>query len=80
MSRCRSCNAKIIWAKTENGKRIPLDAEPVLALNVDPGLFVLQPVAGYMNARTLPREDGRLVARQSHFATCPNADQHRRPR
>lgn len=27
MSRC-SCGAEIVWAITENGKRIPLNAEP----------------------------------------------------
>ncbi len=28
-TRCRSCNAELIWATTEKGKQIPLDAEPV---------------------------------------------------
>lgn len=76
-ARCRSCDAPIVWAKTEQGKRIPLDVAPVLRLAVDAGLFVIH--AGE-EARVLPRENGHLVARQSHSATCPNAAGHRRPR
>jgi hypothetical protein len=72
MNFCKSCGAEIIWAVTENGKRMPLDAQPINR----PSCFVLN-----------DREDPpvAVVAKGpsvyvSHFATCPNADQHRKPR
>lgn len=72
---CRSCGAAIIWAETANGKRMPVDAEPV----IPKGLFVLTeqtdrsmpPLATSAASLSVPR------LFQSHFATCPNADEHR---
>ena len=82
MSSCRSCGAQIIWARTERGKRMPLDAEPVVDVTAR-GLFVLR-------EKTNPGGPLALAAwgldcftdrhYQSHFATCPNADNHRRER
>lgn len=61
---CRSCGAAIIWAE-RGGRRMPLDAVPV----DQRGLFNFD--NGYaLTPRTVYR---------SHFATCPNAAQHRRP-
>lgn len=31
ITRCRSCRAKVIWFKTEAGKRMPIDADTVEA-------------------------------------------------
>jgi hypothetical protein len=65
-SRCKSCGAEILWARTSAGKRVPLDAKPQR-------LFV----------RGVGLEGGGVVLRScftSHFATCPDAAQHRRPR
>jgi hypothetical protein len=71
MSRCRSCNAEIIWARTESGKAMPLDAEPTEDGNVKiVGGFAV--VGGLQLLDPGPRYT-------SHFATCPNAAQHRRP-
>ena len=36
-SNCRTCGAKITWAKTENGKNIPLDFPGEARLIVMPG-------------------------------------------
>jgi hypothetical protein len=58
IQRCRSCNAKIIWFKTESGKNMPVDADTVEAAD-----DVLD-----------------LKRHKSHFATCPNANAHRRQR
>jgi hypothetical protein len=69
VSRCRSCDAEIIWAVTPKGKRIPLDAEPA---ERPAGLFRLEGE----NAISVAGEPVYL----SHFVTCPNAAQHRRPR
>lgn len=64
MAHCRTCGQSITWARTEAGKKIPLDHPPENRF-VFPG-------------------DGDLVVVLptyiSHFATCPQADEHRKPR
>lgn len=71
MSTCRSCGAEIIWAVMGSGKRMPFDAEPVIPSPT--GLFVVitddEGVHGLSQNNPLYR---------SHFATCPNAAEHRR--
>lgn len=57
---CKTCKAPILWAKTENGKAVPLDAEPIKRF-IEEG-EVVKLVDTYV----------------THFATCPQADQHRR--
>jgi len=60
---CRSCQAEIRWITTEAGRQAPVDARPEKRFIIEDRL------AG---------EVGRLVdAYVSHFATCPDADQHR---
>lgn len=76
MSNCRSCNAEIVWAINEStGKPSPFDAAP------DPkGRWAVHedPEGGdHLVAYHDPDARVRYV---SHFATCPNAQQHRRPR
>ena len=60
---CRSCGAEILWVETQNGKRMPLDFTPERRFVIDPSNGML---AKLRNTYV------------SHFATCPNADQHRR--
>jgi len=77
--RCRSCKAPIIWVKTEKGLRMPVDPEPVSNGN----LLLRQrlyhiPLALYISKANKPSpEEKRYV---SHFATCPEAEKHRRVR
>ena len=72
---CRSCGAMLRWVRTRAGKAMPLDAEPNPTGNV---------VLGEDGtARVLTRkqvEGGGIVGERytSHFATCPNAERHRR--
>ena len=70
---CRSCGAPIIWARTVNGKAMPLDAEPhadgVLRIS-DRG------VAVSMGSLTGPGYSAETY--KSHFATCVNAAKHRK--
>ena len=70
MIRCKSCHAPILFARTEQGALIPLDAELVLDGR---GNIV---VGGDGIARVVTSGSGD---RLSHFASCPNASQHRRP-
>jgi hypothetical protein len=63
---CQSCGAEIVWAETEAGRKIPLDAVPEKR-------FVIADA---------PLSRARVAVMQptyvSHFATCPNAAEHRR--
>jgi hypothetical protein len=76
-TRCRSCRAEIFWAATSHGKRMPVDAQPVedgnlvIAPGDLPTAYVVDP--GQPDLTGEPRYT-------SHFASCPHADQHRRPR
>ena len=74
MSRCKACAAEIMWVRTENGKRIPLDVDPVPGGNIslsDDGRTAI--VHGQAILDTTP-----LYA--SHFSTCPDAGVFRRKR
>lgn len=81
MSQCRSCGFEIIWVRTERGRRMPLNAEPT-EKHDQSGVFVLRerddpqgPLA--ISAWGLEGTEPHYI---SHFATCPNADDHRRSR
>lgn len=58
ITRCSSCRARIVFLTTEDGKKMPVDAD-----TVEPD-----------------HEEFDLRKHTSHFATCPNAGQHRKPR
>lgn len=71
MSYCRSCKARVIWATTAaKGKAICLDAELVAGGNIELVAGVAQVVK--------PSADVRRY--RAHFASCPNAQQHRKAR
>lgn len=71
---CRSCGAEILWALTKNGKRIPLNAEPVERMK---GTFQLTYPGGEGSEPVAVTMAGTDVY-VSHFATCPNASAWRR--
>lgn len=92
--RCRSCGSPIWFGLTVKNKRMPMDLAPVEDGNVivDQDMKLLDRVASaYAGA---PPPDGcrvRVLTKgeavdpdvprySSHFATCPKADRHRRPR
>lgn len=75
MSRCRSCQAPLLWAQTEKGRRIPLDPDPYAG--EDPrGLYVLR--AGGLAVAVTPDAFPGEPLYRSHFSTCPEAKEHRR--
>lgn len=79
---CRSCGAEIVWARLK-GKPHPFDS---VADNRPPpkgGRFVLFLRAGEATASEVSASPSRMAGWDrytSHFATCPNADEHRRKR
>lgn len=74
---CKSCGAKIFFAKTPAGKPIPVDLVPA-----EKGNLIVRRVQAGLVAVPL-RRAGALaadeVAHVSHFATCAQADQWRKP-
>lgn len=88
MSVCRSCGAPVVWVETEAtatkpGRRMPLDADPerpTKALRVDDGNVIFtgqRSGSGAWLVRYVGKGPGRF---RSHFASCPQAAQHRRTR
>lgn len=91
---CRTCRRRILWAKSvTTGSAIPLDPEPVDP-DSRGALLLIQGWAYSVDeaARRWSEKDGVSTraaraqvcwdhpAHLSHFATCPQADQHRRTR
>ena len=70
MSTCSSCHAPVIWAKTTTGKAIPLNPEPIIGGNIE----LTDGVARVVK----PHPAVKLYV--SHFATCAQADAHRKGR
>lgn len=77
MSTCRSCGAEIRWVRSATtGKPMPLDPEKVKGGNVE---VIVKLGETEETAKILWRDPER-VAYVSHFATCPNAAKHRKPK
>lgn len=78
MSQCRSCGQKIGWVKSIRGKNIPVESEYYDYDECEPGTVL---VTDGGNVITVKDGEGRpsIKGRLCHFATCPNAEQHRKP-
>ena len=78
MSNCSSCGARVEWAKTDKGRRIPLDPAPNAAGN----LIIVgnERKLRVMHALRKDEDPPPIVPRYTtHFTTCPNAGEHRKP-
>ena len=87
---CASCKAPVLWVLTENGKRMPVDSEPVTHGNLvlshrrvsEPPTALVQ---GPLEIDRLRAEHerspqtGPLALFVSHFSSCPHAATHRTP-
>ena len=71
MNVCKSCGAPIIWVRTENGKMMPLDANP----DTEGTIGIVDGVAHFI-ASELRFVNSKFY--HSHFSTCPNAAKHRK--
>lgn len=78
MATCTSCHASIVWAITDRSKRMPLDATP----NPEGNMAVMRDETDTLVCRAItaerPLRPGER-AYQPHFASCPNAERHRKP-
>jgi hypothetical protein len=83
VARCKSCDQEIIWAaitkKDGTPGKMPFDKEPN-----EKGFYCLSRSAdGKVTARYIAKGEEWPPGgkhRTSHFATCPEAEKHRRPR
>lgn len=83
--KCKSCGAPIVWIKMYgSGKKMPVNEEPALVL-MSGGTDKFVRADGVVITGCLVGEayddypdDNVVEAYVSHFATCPQADQHRR--
>ena len=76
-AQCRSCGAEIVWAVTASGRNMPVDAAPS-----DDGTITLTQT-GTKNHAEVSGPPNLLDDRPrhtSHFASCPNANSHRKNR
>lgn len=70
-SECKSCGAEIIWVRMdESGKAMPIDAIP------EKRVVLLDRTFGAQDPTPVAKMETTYI---SHFATCPNADKHRKP-
>lgn len=77
---CKSCNAAIIWVRTAK-TFMPLDPDQIRVQPDRQGTVWAIKENGEMirgNKVSQSDEGGYVLARVSHFATCPFANQHRR--
>lgn len=73
---CTSCQAAIVFAKMPTGALMPVDFEPSEGANV----VLFDGPEGLMGVVVNGRAMAHKPRHRSHFATCPNADEHRRKR
>jgi hypothetical protein len=74
---CNSCKRSVVFARTERGKLMPIDPRPA----EDGNLEIIALVEDVPTVRVLRKGDPTLAKRyMPHFATCPNAVRHRKPR
>lgn len=79
MAKCRSCKKEIDWVEMESGKKMPVDAMPRPYWCPLPGETLVVKVVGKPAfVVTSPTDRPLVTVGVSHFATCPDADQHRK--
>lgn len=80
VAKCRSCDADIVWVRYVNAAGVAMHTMPLDAAPAPKGNLVFMH-NGRLRARTVndadPAGEPRFL---SHFATCPNAEAHRRKR
>ena len=68
---CKSCKAKIVWCKTSTGKSIPVD---MYSLPESDKVLLIDRWRNGDNTPLMFNPQKHIA----HFATCPNAAEHRR--
>lgn len=71
--KCNSCHADIAWVQTTNGKRMPIDPEPVVG-----GNLVVRERIGQVPLAFYTKPDPQTPRYVSHFVTCPQRNKWRK--
>ena len=80
-AKCRSCGSNIIWVRMTSGKNMPCDWKPIHykpACPDEEGQIVTLITPGGKVVHGIPEWTSDNFGYTSHFATCPNAEEHRR--
>lgn len=75
MGKCKSCGAAIKWIRMKSGRTMPVDEKAVKYIP-DGYSHIVTEKGEVVTGRI--SEYGTKTGYISHFATCPNAKQHRR--
>lgn len=67
---CSSCGAAVIWAVMPSGKRHPFDP---IKTTTGQRYRIIEGKAEFISAK-----DQERLGNPSHFASCPDAEQHRK--
>ena len=85
ISRCRGCNAEVIWIRTTaNRRKTPVDAETVWVLLESGGDTFIRKDGSVLFGRKIgdawdDDPDANVIeCYESHFATCPVGGQFRK--
>ncbi len=82
-AKCRSCGADVWWVLWPSGKKMPVDSEPDMRPLPKGGSLVLtlrkESRELHVEKFDPTKHDAKRNRYTSHFATCPNSDDHRRP-
>lgn len=77
MSKCKTCGKDIIWIKLKSGKWNPVDTGRVPFVPDEGGKLTLVTLDGEVVRGKLDIMSDQY-GYTSHFATCPQANDHRR--
>jgi len=82
VTKCRACQAEIIFIKTVGGKTIPVNAEQIAYMQKKDGNLKVVTPNGEVVSGCVPDDPEKAtgIGYISHFATCSNAELFRKPR
>ena len=79
--KCRKCGKVIQFLTTRNGKKMPVDGFSVIVAPGTAGALFFLPDGSTVRGRETDTAGPKTVrAYRSHFATCPYADELRKPK
>ena len=79
MAQCRSCGAEIKFIKLTSGKWNPVDTQKRTLIEGEGNEAIVTDSGEVVTGRFASLEEGANRSGYiSHFATCPNANAHRR--
>lgn len=70
---CKSCGAPVLWCMSQHNRAMPVDVEKVYGGNIE----LVTELEGITALVVKPAGDVERWV--SHFSSCPQADEHRKP-